>query len=69
MVQDYKDTIKSFESKFGKDIFHHSESFKKEDIISTGSLMLDNILGIGGLPKGRIVEIYGNESCGKTTLA
>ena len=39
------------------------------DAISTGSLTLDLATGIGGLPKGRIVEIYGPESSGKTTLA
>jgi recombination protein RecA len=38
------------------------------DVISTGSLTVDSALGIGGLPRGRIVEIYGPESSGKTTL-
>src|SRR4030067_416015 len=39
------------------------------EVVSTGSLGLDMALGIGGLPRGRIVEIYGPESSGKTTLA
>ena len=39
------------------------------DTISTGSLGLDMALGVGGLPRGRIVEVYGPESSGKTTLA
>ena len=39
------------------------------ETISTGSLGLDLALGVGGLPKGRVVEIYGPESSGKTTLS
>ncbi len=41
----------------------------KCDVISTGSLSLDSAIGVGGVPKGRIVEFYGPESSGKTTLA
>ncbi len=45
------------------------ESWPKVDSISTGSLNLDAAIGIGGVPRGRITEIYGPESSGKTTLA
>ena len=45
------------------------ENIEKIEVIPTGSLSLDLALGIGGLPRGRIVEIYGPESSGKTTLA
>ena len=46
----------------------NKKNIKKIDVISTGSISLNTALGIGGLPKGRIVEIYGPESSGKTTL-
>ena len=45
------------------------KTIKNIEVISTGSISLNTALGIGGLPKGRIVEIYGPESSGKTTLA
>ena len=45
------------------------KQLEKIPAISTGSLGLDLALGIGGLPRGRVVEIYGPESSGKTTLA
>ena len=46
-----------------------NDSIVEIETVSTGSLSLDIALGIGGLPKGRIIEIYGPESSGKTTLA
>ena len=57
---------------FGKgSVMKLGEKAKTADVesVSTGSLGLDIALGIGGLPRGRIVEIYGPESSGKTTLA
>ena len=45
------------------------DSFENIDVIPTGSIALNNALGVGGYPRGRIIEIYGPESSGKTTLA
>jgi len=64
-------TLKEIKTKFGDEsIMKLGESRKVNvDAIPTGSIGLDDALGIGGIPKGRIVEIYGPESSGKTTLA
>lgn len=63
--------MKQIEKKYGAGAVMRlgENSALKVDAISTGSLTLDIATGIGGLPKGRIVEIYGPESSGKTTLA
>ena len=45
-----------------------SEDIPAIPVVSTGSFTLDNALGVNGLPRGRVVEIYGPESSGKTTL-
>lgn len=69
-MSDFADTLKILEKKYGKGI-----AFKLNDspitgmpVISTGSYNLDIALGVGGLPRGRVVEIFGLEGAGKTTL-
>jgi len=66
-----EDTLKSIQTKFGEGAIMKLGETPKVDIgaISTGSVGLDYALGVGGLPRGRIVEIFGPESSGKTTLA
>ena len=70
--QALKVALGQIEKQFGKGsvMFLGKEEFRTDiEAVSTGSLSLDLALGIGGLPRGRVVEIYGPESSGKTTLA
>ncbi|MGB1032038.1 MAG: recombinase RecA [Flavobacteriales bacterium] len=64
-------TLDKLEKTYGKGTVMKlgDEAVEKIDVIPTGSLTLDAALGVGGFPKGRIIEIYGPESSGKTTLA
>ncbi|MDD5571943.1 MAG: recombinase RecA [Bacteroidales bacterium] len=64
-------TIDKLEKTYGKGTIMKlgDNAIEAVEVISTGSLSLDVALGVGGLPKGRVVEIYGPESSGKTTLA
>ena len=63
--------LEALQSKFGEGSIMKLGDVKKTnvDIVPTGSFSLDLALGVGGLPKGRIIEIFGPESSGKTTLA
>ena len=63
--------ILQIEKQFGKGAIMKlgEQPMEKVDVIPTGCLVLDNALGIGGVPRGRIVEIYGPESSGKTTVS
>lgn len=65
------DTLKQIEKQFGKgSVMKLGDRANVDvDVISSGSLLIDQALGVGGYPKGRIIEIYGPESSGKTTLA
>jgi len=63
--------VETLEKQFGKGAIMKlgDDAVVQVPVVSTGSISLDYALGVGGLPKGRIVEIYGPESSGKTTLA
>lgn len=71
-TKEKNDLIGEIEKEIGEGVllqFDKDNSLSPDDVISTGSLNLNKALGIGGLKKGTIVEIYGPESSGKTTLA
>ena len=68
---DLSEVLKEVEGQFGKGSLMLLDSVQTSDcdVISSGSILLDEALGVKGYPRGRIVEIYGPESSGKTTLA
>jgi len=68
---DLQETIDEIKQRFGEGAIMNLREVAHVDVnaISTGSVSLDSILGIGGVPRGRVIEIYGPESTGKSTLA
>ena len=70
--KDFKQILKDVEKQYGKGSIMSldpTEINRNIETISTGSILLDDAVGIGGYPKGRIIEVYGPESSGKTTMA
>jgi len=70
-VVDISETLRAIKTKFGEDAIMTLQEGQKVDVdaVSTGSIGLDDALGIGGFPRGRVIEIFGPESSGKTTLS
>jgi recombination protein RecA len=70
-LKSLKLTIEKIDKDFGKGsvMMLNEKPVMEQSVVSTGSLGLDMALGIGGLPRGRVIEIYGPESSGKTTLS
>ena len=68
MDEKIKKNLDLITKKFGKDSATTLKEVKKIDSVSTGSFSLDRALGVGGFPKGTMIEIFGNEGVGKTTL-
>ena len=69
--QGIESVVDEIKQKFGEGMIMKLGEIKKVDVevVPTGSISLDIALGIGGMPRGRVIEIYGPESSGKTTLS
>src|SRR3989344_7046697 len=68
---DLDEAVEEIKQRFGEGAIMKLKEVRavNVDVIPTGSISIDLALGVGGVPRGRVVEIYGNESAGKTTLA
>ena len=69
VASDLASSIEQFRQKYGSEVFRTYESEPVFPHIPTGSIIIDKIIGIGGIPRGRLTEFFGWESTGKTTLA
>ncbi len=69
ILENDKNLFKIFNNHENCIINYGDKMLLNDEKISTGSIQLDKALGVGGIPKGKIIEIFGNESCGKTTLS
>ena len=69
--EDLQEAIDEIKQRFGEGSIMKLKEVRavNVDVVSTGYIALDTALGVGGVPRGRVIEIYGPESSGKTTLA